>query len=69
MNGVDEVAVKVAKKAAPTRRELEFFISEVSLLSRLHHRNIVQVGTGRGGWHVTLGVAGMDPAHQESTGQ
>jgi serine/threonine protein kinase len=42
-NGVDEVAVKVAKKAAPSRRELELFISEVSLLSRLHHRNIVQV--------------------------
>lgn len=38
------MAVKVAKKEGLSKVELESFLREVSLLARLHHRNIVQVG-------------------------
>jgi hypothetical protein len=46
-----QVAVKVAKKDGLSRRELESFLGEVSLLARLHHRNIVQVGVARRARH------------------
>ena len=46
-----------AQKEALSKRELELFLGEVSLLSRLHHRNIVQA-SGLATGQASLGPQG-----------